>query len=250
MRIIADHSRGMTFLIADGVVPSNEDRGYVLRRVMRRAIQQGRVLGLESPWLGQFAERTIEMMGGAYPELGAERETIMRWVGDEEQAFGRTLDRGTELLEQLVAEAKEQETSWIDAAEAFKLHDTYGFPYDLTKELLAEEGLSVDDAGFEALMEKQRIRARTGAEPAVKDRHEAVMSFAQAAPPSTFVGYERLARETAVAAVDSPLIKLEESPFYPEGGGQVVRLGLGAAGTARARGRRRLPAGRRPGDPP
>src|SRR4051812_15228561 len=225
MRIIADHSRGMTFLIADGVVPSNEDRGYVLRRVMRRAIQQGRVLGLEAPWLGRFAERTIEMMSDAYPELAQEQDTIMRWVGDEEQAFGRTLDRGTQLLEQLIAQAKEQETSWIDAEEAFKLHDTYGFPYDLTKELLAEEGLSVDDAGFESLMEKQRIRARTGAEPAVRDRHEALMSFAQAAPPSNFVGYETLNAETAVAAVDSPLLKLEESPFYPEGGGQVSDSG-------------------------
>jgi len=225
MRIIADHSRGMTFLIADGVVPSNEDRGYVLRRVMRRAIQQGRVLGLESPWLGRFAERTIEMTGDAYPELVAERRTIMRWVGDEETAFGRTLDRGTQLLDQLIAEAERQGTSWIDAEDAFRLHDTYGFPYDLTKELLAGEGLSVDDAGFEALMEKQRIRARTGAEPAIRDRHEAVISFAQTAPPSDFVGYETLAAETAVAAVDSPLMKLEESPFYPEGGGQVSDSG-------------------------
>jgi alanyl-tRNA synthetase len=225
MRIIADHSRGMSFLIADGVVPSNEDRGYVLRRVMRRAIQQGRVLGLESPWLARFAERTIEMMSDAYPELAQQRDTVMRWVGDEEQAFGRTLDRGTQLLEQLVAEAKDQETSWIDAADAFKLHDTYGFPYDLTKELLSEEGLSVDDAGFETLMEKQRIRARTGAEPAVRDRHEAVISFASAAPPSEFVGYETLRADTAVAAADSPLIKLEESPFYPEGGGQVSDSG-------------------------
>jgi alanyl-tRNA synthetase len=225
MRIVADHSRGMTSLIADGVVPSNEDRGYVLRRVMRRAIQQGRVLGLEAPWLGQFAERTIEMMGDAYPELVAERDTIMRWVGDEEAAFGRTLDRGTQLLEQLIAEAEKQETSWIDADDAFRLHDTYGFPYDLTKELLAEHGLSVDDAGFEALMEQQRIRARTGAEPAVRDRHEEVLSFAQEAPPSSFVGYETLAAETAVAASDSPLIKLEESPFYPEGGGQVSDSG-------------------------
>jgi alanyl-tRNA synthetase len=225
MRIIADHSRGMSFLIADGVVPSNEDRGYVLRRVMRRAIQQGRVLGLEPPWIGRFAERTIEMVSDAYPELAQQRDTIMRWVEDEEKAFGRTLDRGTQLLEQLVAEAKEQETSWIDADDAFKLHDTYGFPYDLTKELLAEEGLSVDDAGFEALMEKQRIRARTGAEPAVRDRHEAVISFASAAPPSEFVGYETLRADTAVAASDSPLIKLEESPFYPEGGGQVSDSG-------------------------
>ena len=145
MRIVADHSRGAAFLIADGVVPSNEDRGYILRRIMRRAIQQGRALGLESPWLGRFAERTIEIMGETYPELVAERETIVRWVGDEEESFGRTLERGTELLGRLVAEAKASNTSWIDAADAFKLHDTYGFPYDLTKELLADEGLSVDD---------------------------------------------------------------------------------------------------------
>jgi alanyl-tRNA synthetase len=234
MRIIADHSRGMTFLIADGVVPSNEERGYVLRRVMRRAIQQGRTLELEPPWLARFAELTIEMMADAYPELAEQRETILRWVGDEETAFGRTLDRGTALLARLVAEAEEQGTSWIDAEDAFKLHDTYGFPYDLTKELLAERGLSVDDSGFEALMEKQRVRARTGAEPAVHDRHQQVISFASAAPPSTFVGYETLHAETAVIAAEelagngSPaaLVKLEESPFYPEGGGQVADSGL------------------------
>ena len=163
MRIIADHSRGAVNLIADGVVPSNEERGYVLRRVMRRAIQQGRVLGLEPPFLGRFADRVIELMADAYPHLEAERETIERWVGDEEESFGRTLDRGTELLARLVESAKEQGTSWIDAEDAFRLHDTYGFPYDLTKELLAEEGLSVDDEGFEELMEEQRERARVGA---------------------------------------------------------------------------------------
>jgi alanyl-tRNA synthetase len=234
MRIIADHSRGMTFLIADGVVPSNEDRGYVLRRVMRRAIQQGRALELESPWLARFAELTIELMAGAYPELAEERESILRWVRDEETAFGRTLDRGTALLAQLVAEAQERGTSWIDAADAFQLHDTYGFPYDLTKELLAEQGLSVDDSGFEALMDKQRVRARTGAEPTVRDRHEAVISFASAAPPSTFVGYETLHAQTAVIAAEElpgdggqsvALAKLEDSPFYAEGGGQVADSG-------------------------
>jgi alanyl-tRNA synthetase len=233
IRIIADHAKGMTFLIADGVVPSNEERGYILRRVMRRAIQQGRTLGLEAPWLGEFAERTIEMMSGAYPELADQRDTILRWVAAEEEAFGRALDRGSELLTRLIAEAKEQETSWVDAADAFKLHDTYGFPYDLTKELLAEQGLSVDDSGFEALMEKQRVRARTGAEPQVPDRHQAVISFASAAPTSRFVGYETLRTDTAVAAAEelsgngaAGLVKLEESPFYPEGGGQVSDSGV------------------------
>ncbi len=232
MRIVADHSRGAAFLIADGVVPSNEDRGYILRRVMRRAIQQGRTLGLEAPWLGRFAERTIELMGTTYPELEAERETIARWVGDEEESFGRTLERGTELLERLVAEARESGTSWIDAADAFKLHDTYGFPYDLTKELLAEQGLSVDDSGFEELMEEQRQRARTGAATAhgSENSHERVAAFAAEAPPTRFVGYETLRASTGLAAVagggGGTLVKLEESPFYAEGGGQVADSGV------------------------
>jgi alanyl-tRNA synthetase len=232
MRIVADHSRGAAFLIADGVVPSNEDRGYILRRIMRRAIQQGRTLGLEAPWLSRFAERTIEVMGATYPELAAERETIGRWVGDEEESFGRTLERGTELLERLVAEAKESGTSWIEAADAFKLHDTYGFPYDLTKELLAEQGLSVDDGGFEELMEEQRQRARVGAATAhgSEDRHEKVLAFAAAAPPTRFVGYETLRATTGLAAVvvddGRALVKLEESPFYAEGGGQVADSGV------------------------
>jgi alanyl-tRNA synthetase len=232
MRIVADHARGATFLLADGVVPSNEDRGYILRRIMRRAIQQGNSLGLESPWLGRFAERTIELMGSAYPELVAERETIARWVRDEEESFGRTLERGTELLQRLVAEAKDSETSWIDAAEAFKLHDTYGFPYDLTKELLAEEGLSVDDSGFDELMEEQRQRARTGAASAhgSEDSHGKVLAFADGAPPTRFVGYETLRVSTGLAAVQADngraLVKLEESPFYAEGGGQVADSGV------------------------
>jgi alanyl-tRNA synthetase len=232
MRIVADHSRGAAFLIADGVVPSNEDRGYILRRIMRRAIQQGNTLGLEAPWLGRFAARTIELMGETYPELVAERENIARWVGDEEESFGRTLVRGQELLERLVVEARESSTSWIDAADAFKLHDTYGFPYDLTKELLAEQGLAVDDDGFAELMEEQRTRARTGAATAhgSEDRHDKVQAFAAATPPSRFVGYETLSATTGVAAIEPEgaraLLKLEDSPFYAEGGGQVADSGV------------------------
>jgi alanyl-tRNA synthetase len=232
MRIVADHSRGAAFLIADGVVPSNEDRGYILRRIMRRAIQQGNSLGLESPWLGRFAERTIELMGSSYPELLAERETIARWVGDEEESFGRTLERGTELLERLIVEAKESETSWIDAADAFQLHDTFGFPYDLTKELLAEQGLAVDDQGFQELMEEQRQRARSGAATAhgSEDSHDKVLAFADSAPATEFVGYETLSATTGLAAVQADdgraLVKLEQSPFYAEGGGQVADSGV------------------------
>jgi alanyl-tRNA synthetase len=253
MRIVADHSRGSAFLIADGVVPSNEDRGYILRRIMRRAIQQGRTLGLEAPWLGRFAECAIEIMGETYPELVAERETIARWVGDEEESFGRTLEHGTELLERLIAEAKESETSWIDAPDAFELHDTYGFPYDLTKELLAEQGLSVDDGGFEELMEEQRQRSRGGSATAhgSERSHERVAAFSTQADPTRFVGYETLRTTTGVSAVESEvrkvaassqeilggeptakirsgrtLVKLEESPFYAEGGGQVADSGV------------------------
>jgi alanyl-tRNA synthetase len=243
MRIIADHSRGMTFLLAEGVVPSNEDRGYILRRVMRRAIHRGRSLGLEAPWLGRLAGRTIEMFGDSYPELVAERETILRWAADEEESFGRTLDRGTQLLDQIVADANAAGTSWVEAADAFKLHDTYGFPYDLTKELLAEQGLSVDDQGFEELMEQQRSRARMGIADAhgSEDRHGKVISFASSASPTHFVGYERLRATTGVSAVSTEngraLVKLEESPFYAEGGGQVadsgqLRWDAGEAGVA------------------
>ena len=128
LRVLADHSRAMSFLIADGVVPSNEDRGYILRRVMRRAIQQGRSIGIEPPFLGRFADRVIEVMGDVYPELRAERESIHRWLSAEEESFGRTLEQGTRLLADLVERAKAGGTSWIDARDAFQLHDTYGFP--------------------------------------------------------------------------------------------------------------------------
>jgi alanyl-tRNA synthetase len=241
MRIIADHSRGTVNLIADGVVPSNEERGYVLRRIMRRAIQQGRVLGLEPPYLERFAERAIESLGPVYPHLEAERETVMRWVRDEELSFSRTLERGTELLGRLIEDAKRSQTSWIDAEDAFRLHDTYGFPYDLTKELLADEGLAVDDEGFEALMEQQRARARGGLEHRVDDRHQQVISFVNAAPPTKFVGYESLEAQTSVAAAqpldaDGPLlVKLEDSPFYAEGGGQVADSGVIATNGRQAR---------------
>jgi alanyl-tRNA synthetase len=232
MRIVADHSRGAAFLIADGVVPSNEDRGYILRRIMRRAIQQGNTLGLEAPWLGKFGARVIELMGEVYPELVTERDGIARWVNDEEESFGRTLVRGQELLERLVAEAREAGTSWIDAADAFKLHDTYGFPYDLTKELLAEQGLAVDDQGFAELMEEQRTRARTGSATAhgSEGTHDRVRGMVGNAPPTEFVGYERLAATTGIALVEpehaGALAKLEQSPFYAEGGGQVADSGI------------------------
>src|SRR5258708_4209585 len=158
---------------------------------------------------------------------------MRRWAASEEESFRRTLDEGERLLAEVVRGAREDGTSWISAADAFKLHDTSGFPYDLTKELLAEEGLSVDDQGFEALMEEQRAKARgAAAGPVAADRHEAVIEFVNSAAPSSFVGYETLRSETGVLAAmpldgtGEMLVKLEESPFYPEGGGQVSDSGI------------------------
>jgi len=179
----------------------------------------------------RFTGRALDILGPTYPELEAQRDTVTRWVNDEEESFGRTLDRGMQMVRDLIRHAHEDRTSWIDAEDAFKLHDTYGFPYDLTKELLAEEGLSVDDEGFEELMEEQRTRARMGTATAhgSEDHHGAVLSFASEAPPTRFVGYEKLRAETSLLAVRGEdgraLVKLEESPFYAEGGGQVADTG-------------------------
>ena len=149
MRIIADHSRGTTFLIADGVVPSNEERGYVLRRVMRRAIQQGRVLGLETPWLGAVRRAGDRDDGRRLSRARrAPRDDHPLGGGRGGGLRAHARPRHPSFSPRLVAEAKDQGTSWVDAEDAFMLHDTYGFPYDLTKELLAEEGLSVDDSGL------------------------------------------------------------------------------------------------------
>ena len=240
LRILADHARGMTFLLGDGVVPSNEDRGYVLRRLMRRAIRQGRVLEIDGPFLTKLCERVVEVMGDAYPELPAERETIARWAAAEEESFSRTLAQGERLLNELIERAKAEETSWVSAEDAFKLHDTYGFPYELTKELLAEHGLSVDDQGFQELMDEARRLARAGAPRQAGSKHEELIEFARSVPGQTrFVGYERLEAETTVLAARREngrvLLKLAESPFYAEGGGQVSDAGLVEAGSARGR---------------
>ena len=242
LRVLADHCRAMTFLIADGVVPSNEDRGYILRRIMRRAIQQGRAIGLESPFLGRFADRVVEVMGLAYPELRTEQGLVHEWLASEEESFGRTLEQGTRLLAEVIEQAKADETSWVSAEDAFKLHDTYGFPYDLTRELLHDEGLAVDDAGFHELMAEQRERARVGAARAhgTEDDHERVLAFSREAGfQSKFVGYESTEVATSIAALQSSngvvLAKFPESPFYAEGGGQVADSGTVETESGRGR---------------
>jgi alanyl-tRNA synthetase len=251
LRILADHGRAATFLLGDGVVPSNEDRGYILRRIMRRTMQQGHVLGLEQAFLPELYERAVEVMGDAYPELKAEWPTIERWARAEEESFGRTLAQGEKLLTELVDRAKAENTSWVSAEDAFKLHDTFGFPYEMTKELLAEEGLSVDDQGFEELMERARevsrarpsSRTRARAEAGgghVHVEHEEVLRFAREAGFRTrFVGYETTEADTVLRVAQGAngwlLAKLEESPFYPEGGGQVSDRGIVETPSGRAR---------------
>jgi alanyl-tRNA synthetase len=245
LRILADHGRGTAFLLADGVVPSNEDRGYVLRRIMRRAIQQGRALGIADLFLPALCERVVETMGDAFGELRAERETIARWAAAEEEGFRRTLVQGERVLGEVASRAKEAGTAWVDAEDAFRLHDTYGFPYELTRELLADQGLEVDDAGFEELMDVARARSRAGARgDAGTDgdgpSREQVLEFARAAGAETrFVGYESMEADTVIAGLEREdgvyLAKLADSPFYAEGGGQVSDSGVVETATGRAR---------------
>ena len=256
MRILADHSRAMTFLIADGVVPSNEERGYVLRRVMRRAIVQGRhTLQMQPGFLVRYAERVRELMGASYPELGEQRAAIEKWLASEEESFGRTFEQGIGMLCFLIDHAREKGLDHIHAEDAFKLHDTFGFPFELTRELLAEDGLSVQEEGFHALMDEQRARARAAGASTVgrggagDDPRERARRFAeQAASATRFTGYETERQATSVAALEPVgsdgesgeateeggqaagvgrlLVKLAESPFYPAGGGQVSDSGV------------------------
>jgi alanyl-tRNA synthetase len=205
------------------------------------------VLGIEGTFLPRLYERVAETMGDVYPELKREWSTIERWARSEEESFGRTLEQGERLLAELIAEAKAQQTSWIDAKDAFRLHDTYGFPYEMTRELLAEEGLSVDDDGFEELMEEAREVSRRGGAYATAGAggelhvsHDEVMRFARDAGFRTrFVGYETTEADTVLRVAERAngwvLAKLEESPFYPEGGGQVSDSGLVETPSGRAR---------------
>jgi alanyl-tRNA synthetase len=222
LRILADHSRGMTFLIADGVVPSNEDRGYVLRRLMRRAIQHGHRIGIEPGFLPKYVDVVIETMGGEYTELVEQRDTILKWVRAEEEGFGRTLETGLGLLDNLLAAGE------LRAEDAFQLHDTYGFPIDLTAEIAADRGVEVDMGGFGELMDRQRERSAAGAKSGkVGGAQEVVRQLAE--EPSAFVGYDDLETATTVAGVlerdGRTFVKLAESPFYAQGGGQVSDAG-------------------------
>jgi alanyl-tRNA synthetase len=214
-RIMADHGRGMTFLVADGVLPSNEGRGYVLRRVIRRAVQQARGIGLADLW--RISDVVADQMSSWYPELDENRERIRETLRAEEERFSQTLERGLGLFEEIAS------GDFISGEDAFKLHDTYGFPLELTRELAGERGLAVDEDEFSRLMAEQRARSKT--------KTAEVAIAVDGSRPTEFVGYEATEVLTAVLAyqdLDDGTFqaKLERSPFYPEGGGQVSDLGF------------------------
>jgi alanyl-tRNA synthetase len=228
-RVIDDHARAVSFLIADGVMPSNEGRGYVLRRLLRRAARHGRLIGLKEPFLHKVATTVAAVMGDAYPELRAEEQRIAEVIRTEEERFGETLDRGLVLLEEATAKLKAEKKKTLPGEVAFRLYDTYGFPLDLTEDILSGDGMIVDQAGFGKLMEEQRTRAREArVEPITLTATATVTS------PSRFIGYDHLAAESTVLAIyDNGTGKQEavegqevdiltaETPFYGESGGQV-----------------------------
>lgn len=237
VRIVADHTRGSVFLIGDGVLPGNEGRSYVLRRVMRKAIRHARTLGIEGEFIAELGSAVIDQFGGWHPELEERRSQIMKVMAYEEASFGKTLASGMNRLQALTAELKEQGATIIPGEEAFRLYDTYGFPYDLTVELGLEEGLSVDDAGYRAAMDHQRETSRSGAVFNTGDRNWGEL-YAAIQPRTTFLGYEVMAAEATIVAIlgangaqeqaeagEQIELVLDRTPFYAESGGQVGDIG-------------------------
>ena len=238
MRVIAEHSRGIAFLIADGVIPSNEGRGYVLRRVLRRTALFGRRLGLDKPFLAETAKVTIEQMGHIYPEIVQRRDFIIKVIGLEEARFGETLSTGLELLDGVMEEATSKGKNEISGTQAFKLYDTYGFPVELTTEIAAERGFFVDLEGFEQEMEKQRERAKAARKFEVTLTGTIGLGEQLNIQTTPFVGYRSLKHKSVIICLsvdnkstdiiqegqEASLI-LEATPFYGEMGGQVGDTG-------------------------
>jgi alanyl-tRNA synthetase len=229
-RVIADHSRAISFLLADGVLPSNEKQGYVLRMIIRRAIRFGKKLGLERPFLGEVVKAVIDIMGRHYSELAGSRDFILKVLLGEEERFKRTLDEGLERLSSLIAKLKREGKGEIPGDEVFKLYDTYGFPLDLTRDVAEEQGFTIDQRGFEREMERQKERSRKLVfQEIVKVRDKIPTEFS----------YDKFALQSKVISTldeqdkERPLIKgekgamiFEKTPFYAEAGGQVADQGI------------------------
>jgi alanyl-tRNA synthetase len=234
LRVIADHIRACSFLIVDGVLPSNEGRGYVLRRIIRRALRHGYMLGQKQPFFHKMVPALIEVMGEAYPELPEKRELVERALKAEEERFGETLEQGMKVFEDVAAKTS---SKIIPGEAAFRLYDTYGFPVDLTADIARERGLSVDMTGFETAMEQQRERARSASHFDSKATLPAEVASALA--PTQFLGYETLSANGAkVLAIvregravealhdgEEAVVILDRTPFYAESGGQVGDAG-------------------------
>jgi alanyl-tRNA synthetase len=240
LRVLADHARTVTFMVADGQTPSNEDRGYVLRRILRRAVRHAYSVGVEGPVLPRMVEAVVEVMGPAYPELTAAAGDIVGVVSREEERFHRTLRSGSAILDEELARAADAGGT-LAGAVAFRLHDTYGFPLELTLEVAGERGVEVDRAGFEEAMDAQRRlgqkAAASGAAgvPADADeRKAAYRAILDAHGPDRFTGYEEQETAARVVAVMGEEIFLDRTPFYAEAGGQIGDTGTITGPTGRA----------------
>nr|WP_275061321.1 alanine--tRNA ligase [Diplocloster modestus] len=240
IRLITDHIRSATFMISDGIMPTNEGRGYVLRRLIRRAARHGRLLGIQDGFLAKLCESVIEGSRDGYPELEEKRDFIIKVLAQEEDKFSKTIDQGLHILEEMMQEMKANNEKTLAGEHAFKLYDTYGFPLDLTKEILEEEGFNVDEEGFKASMEEQRQMARKARK--VTNYMGADVTVYESIDPaitSRFVGYETLNHNSkitvltteeelveALADGEAGTVIVEETPFYATSGGQVADTGI------------------------
>ena len=246
IRIITDHIRAMTFMIADGIMPSNEGRGYVLRRILRRAARHGRLLGIEGTFLKELSNRVIAVSGEAYPELVEKKDYIQKIIQVEEDNFNQTLDKGEEIIKEYIEDMVKSGSKVLDGDKVFKLYDTYGFPLELTEEILADHGYTADEEGFKVNMQAQKERARANQKTGDDEGWDS-NAFELDVPRTEFCGYENLKDDGHILAVikaqnlsesisegEKGILVLDETPFYAEGGGQVTDKGFMTADGFRA----------------
>lgn len=230
VRIITDHLRSMVFMIGDGVLPSNEGRGYILRRIIRRAARHGRLLGInEENFLTELSNKVIEISGGAYPELVEKKDYIQKIIRIEEEQFAKTLDKGVSILDDYIEDLKSQGKSELDGERAFKLYDTYGFPVEVTQEILEENGMTVDMDGYTANMEKQKEMARAGQRNTDEDAWRDASEYSNL-DATEFVGYDNTEADATVLYVgdydkDRKFVIFDRTPFYATSGGQLHDCG-------------------------